>query len=346
MENKEKKPKNFIKKKNFAIVEFILIFREIRSLLTVYKKSEYLIQKSDINLDEEKKEVIFNFSDEGIDLYSLIISKEYDYKSEKGLIQWIMFQILKGLETLNSLNIIHRDINPRHILISSTGKIKITGFSLSINDIESKFVYDKIVGTLCYIAPEVLLMQNYNSKIDIWAAGVIMLELYMKKAFTLKYNEDDTNEDYSKRFFKQLKFIANKLKVSFNFNENNYNKEDLINWLNKDAKFIQDEFDNFCNNISGLEEEGKKLLQRLLTFNPKERISAKEALKMDYFKDYQYLNKDEFKKKKDKGSNENMTNFLKNLEKEYQRVNDKYPNEKQKKEKFQEELYTILAHKQ
>jgi hypothetical protein len=68
MENKEKKPKNFIKKKNFAIVEFILIFREIRSLLTVYKKSEYLIQKSDINLDEEKKEVIFNFSDEGIDL--------------------------------------------------------------------------------------------------------------------------------------------------------------------------------------------------------------------------------------------------------------------------------------
>ena len=171
-----------------------------------------------------------------------------------------------------------------------------------------------------------------------------MLELYMKKAFVLKYNEDDTNEDYSKRFFKQLKFIANKLKVPFNFNENNYNKEDLINWLNQDAKFAQDEFDNFCNNISGLEKEGKELLQRLLAFNPKERISAKQALKMPYFKDYQYLNKDEFKKKKDKGPNENMTNFLKNLEKEYQRVNDKYPNEKQK-EIFQRELHTILEKK-
>ena len=52
----------------------------------------------------------------------------------QGLIKWIIFQILKGLETLNSLNIIHREINPKHILVSSSGKIKIIGFSRLIND--------------------------------------------------------------------------------------------------------------------------------------------------------------------------------------------------------------------
>ena len=295
MEPKEKESVKYIKKKKIGNSDFILIFREIRSLLTIYQKSEYLIQKNDIYLDKKKSEVIFSFPNEGIDLHNLINTKVFDYKSMHGLIKWIMFQILKGLETLNSLNIIHRDINPKNILISSLGRIKIIGFSRSINDIESKFVEDRVVGTICYIAPEVLFLQNYNSKIDIWAAGVIMLELYLKKSYALRFNEDDTNEDYSKRFFKQLKFLANKLKVPFNFTEGNYNIDNLINWLANDANFIQEEFDKFCDEIPGLEEEGKKLLQRLLTFNPKERISAKEALKMPYFQAYQPFNKDEFK---------------------------------------------------
>ena len=59
---------------------------------------------------------------------------------------------------------------------------------------------DRVIGTVCYIAPEVLFLQNYNSKIDIWAAGVIILELYLEKSYALRYNEDDTNEYYSKRF--------------------------------------------------------------------------------------------------------------------------------------------------
>ena len=47
------------------------------------------------------------------------------------------------------------------------------------------------------------------------------------------------------------------------------------------------------------------------------------------------------RKKKFKGGNEDMTNFLKNLEKEYQKVNKNYSQEK-KKEIFQKELFNIL----
>ena len=72
-------------------------------------------------------------------------------------------------------------------------------------------------------------------------------------------------------------------------------------------------------NITDLNKPALNLLRRLLTFNPKERITAKEALKMDYFKEFEYLNKEEYKKSKVK-NNDNLSLFIKNLEKEFQKI--------------------------
>ena len=293
----ENNSNSFIKKKNLSPegIQYKTIFREIRTLKIIEKKSEYLVQIKDLKLNNDNSEIYFYFPNEGIDLFSLINSKVFDYKSQKDLIKWIMFQILNGIETLNSLNIIHRDINPKNILISSQGKIKIAGFARSINDIESKFVDDKVVGELPYIAPEVLIIQNYNSKIDVWGAGIIMLELYFKKTMLLMNTEDNNNDSKQIRLFKQLKYLSNFFGIPFNFSENNYSKEDLINWLNN-AKFDREKFKIF-ESIPDLEEDAIELLEKLLNFNPKERITAKEALKMPYFQSFQNFNKDEFKKK-------------------------------------------------
>ena len=326
-------------KRNIKEKGYKTLFRELRSLKIIYKKSEYLIQMKEIKLSKDNNEITLCFPEYGTSLYNLINTTVYDYKSELDLIPWIMFQILKGLETLHSLNIIHRDINPKHILISVDGSIKISEFSKSINDIESKFVVDKVVGELPYIAPEALLLQNYNSKIDVWGAGIIMLELYFKKTMLLMNNEDRANENNSNRFIRQLKYLAKFFEIPFNFSENNVTNENLITWLS-DAKFDQDKFNKIFENIPNLGEDGIELLKKLLTFNPKERISAKEALKMDYFQSFQYFNKDEFKKKKQKGANDDLTIFLKNLEKEYQKV-DQLPQDK-KNEIFKNELIKIF----
>lgn len=324
---------------------FKSIFRLYRSLKIIDKKSNYIVQLKNIRLNNDNSEIIFSFIDGGISLSSLINSKVYDYRTQNNLIKWILFQILKGLETVHSLNIIHRDINPNHILISSKGEIRLTGFENSINDIESKFIEDKVVGQISYVAPECLLQLNFNNKSDIWSVGVIMLELYLKTIMILKNDKDDIKEDDEIRAFKQLKSLSKFSKMPFNFTENDYhdNIEKLIAWLNN-AKLEEKKLNEIFENLKELEEEGLELLKKLLCFNPKERITCKEALKMPYFHSFQYLNKDEYKKNKSKQNNEDLSVFIKNLEKEFSKVNGLQKNEKN--EIFQKEIYKISQFKE
>ena len=269
------------------------IFRQIKSLMAIGNKSSYVTQLKDITLNNNNSEIIFSFIDNGIDLYSLINSRVFDYRNQSNLIKWILFQILKGLETIHSLNIIHRDINPNNILIASKGEVKISGFGNSINDNESKFEKDNPIGKLSYIAPECLLKCNFNNKVDIWGVGVLMIELCYKKTNILKISNDDIKEwNLNRLLFNQLKFLANYFKIPFNFDENVNNKKELNLWLDN-AKFDDKLFKEILKDMPELEEDCLELLKRLLCFNPKERISAKDALKMPYFQCYQKFNKEE-----------------------------------------------------
>ena len=327
-------------------MEIKKIFRTSRTYTIIYKKSNYLEQLKDIKLIKDKNDIIIVFifeKEETVDLYSLINSTVFDYRKQDKLIIWIIFQCLKGIETLHSLNIIHRNINPNNITISENGGIKITEFGNSINDIESKFLLDKIIGELPYIAPECLLGINYNNKIDIWSVGVLMLELYAKKTNIFMPDKDVEKDNYPKKFFNQLKHLSSKFKIPFNFNFNQYQneKDALKTWLN-DIKFDKEHFDQIFKDIPELTSEALDLLRRLLAFNPKERMTAKEALKMEIFKDYQNLNKDEYKKSKEK-NNENLSTFLRNLEKEFQKT-EQYTPEK-RNEIYKKEINNFLKNK-
>lgn len=290
---KSQNEKIFVKKIDIKPENEKKIFRQIKSLMAIGNKSSYVTQLKDITLNNNNSEIIFSFIDNGIDLYSLINSRVFDYRNQPNLIKWILFQILKGLETIHSLNIIHRDINPNNILISSKGEVKISGFGNSINDNESKFEKDNPIGNLPYIAPECLLKCNFNNKVDIWGVGVLMIELCYKKTNILKINNDDIKEwNLNRLLFNQLKFLGNYFKIPFNFDENVINKKELNLWLDN-AKFNDKLFKEIFKDMPELEEDCLELLKRLLCFNPKERISAKDALKMPYFQCYQKFNKEE-----------------------------------------------------
>src|SRR4051812_11092421 len=93
----------------------------------------------------------------------------------------IMFQLLNGLLYLHSNWVLHRDLKPANIMVTSNGAVKIGDLGLArlfYKPLHSLFSGDKVVVTIWYRAPELLLgSRHYTPAVDMWAVGCIFAEL-------------------------------------------------------------------------------------------------------------------------------------------------------------------------
>ena len=93
----------------------------------------------------------------------------------------IMFQLLNGCQYLHSNWVLHRDLKPANIMVTSSGRVKIGDLGLArlfYKPLHSLFAGDKVVVTIWYRAPELLLgSRHYTPAIDMWAVGCIFAEL-------------------------------------------------------------------------------------------------------------------------------------------------------------------------
>lgn len=87
-------------------------------------------------------------------------------------------QVVSALEHLHDRWIAHRDLKPENLLVDAHGHLKLTG--LGYGKIISERSYT-IVGTLPYIAPEVLLNEGHGLAVDWWALGVLLYEITVGK---------------------------------------------------------------------------------------------------------------------------------------------------------------------
>jgi serine/threonine protein kinase len=108
---------------------------------------------------------------------------EYGSLNEK-LIKIYVKQILTGLNYLHNKGIVHRDLKSENILIDLNGSIKLTDFNCAgrINPSGDSNILNSLKGTIPFMAPEVILQNNYGRKADIWSLGCIILEMYTSEA--------------------------------------------------------------------------------------------------------------------------------------------------------------------
>jgi dienelactone hydrolase len=92
-------------------------------------------------------------------------------------------QIASGLEAAHRADIVHRDVKPGNIMLTSGGQVKILDFGLAMSVAESNQTMTRMtqpglaVGTIAYMSPEQTTGQVVDARSDVWALGVTLYEM-------------------------------------------------------------------------------------------------------------------------------------------------------------------------
>ncbi|GAA0180956.1 non-receptor serine/threonine protein kinase [Lithospermum erythrorhizon] len=90
-----------------------------------------------------------------------------------------MQHLASGLKILRDNNVIHRDLKPQNLLLSrnddsATLKIADFGFARSLHP---RGLAETLCGSPLYMAPEIMQLQKYDAKADLWSVGAILFQL-------------------------------------------------------------------------------------------------------------------------------------------------------------------------
>ncbi|KFP78941.1 G protein-coupled receptor kinase 4, partial [Apaloderma vittatum] len=126
-----------------------------------------------------------------------------------------------GLEDLQKERIVYRDLKPENILLDDCGHIRISDLGLAVQIPEGETVRGR-VGTVGYMAPEVLKNEKYTFSPDWWGLGCLIYEMiegqspFRKHKERVKRDEIDRRvkedqETYSDKFSEEAKSICRML---------------------------------------------------------------------------------------------------------------------------------------
>ena len=108
-----------------------------------------------------------------------------DYISKKGKLSVkeatsIAIQVSMGLEAAHSHGIIHRDVKPQNIIISTDGKVKVTDFGIA-RAASSNTISSNVMGSVHYSSPEQVRGGYSDEKSDIYSLGITLYEMVTGK---------------------------------------------------------------------------------------------------------------------------------------------------------------------
>lgn len=184
-------------------------------------------------------------------------------------VKHVTAQCLRCLADMHAMGIIHRDIKPSNILLNEAQDAFVCDFGLARTGMhhfkEPGDLTDYVV-TRWYRPPELLLMCRYHVKVDVWAVGCMLAEMVMQRPLF-------GGRDY----VHQLQLVVCTVPVR--------GKEFVEKYSRSALPFLNELVSKhhgtrpLKNMVPTLPAEGMDLLQKLLAFDPEERISARDALK-------------------------------------------------------------------
>ena len=259
-------------KNHFDSLDQVNNLREIQALRRLSPHGN-VIKLLEVLYDQPTGRLALVFELMDMNIYELIRGRRHYVAEER--VRTYMYQLVKSMDHMHRNGIFHRDIKPENILITDDS-LKLADFG-SCRGIYSKQPYTEYISTRWYRAPECLLTDGYyNYKMDMWGVGCVFFEIVALFPLFPGTNELD-----------QIQKIHSVVGTP---------SPELLAKMKQRSQHMDFNFPRKTG--SGVEKliphcapECVDLINKLLAYNPDERLSARQALRHPYFREIREMEK-------------------------------------------------------
>ncbi|XP_075702542.1 serine/threonine-protein kinase 17A-like [Rhinoderma darwinii] len=221
------------------------IINEI-AILEMARFSPYVVALHEVFETNSEIILVMEYAAGG-EIFNQCVADQDEAFTEKDVVR-LIHQILQGVLYLHRNNVVHLDLKPQNILLTSSkplGYIRIVDFGLS-RQVDSIKEVREILGTPEYVAPEVLSYEPISTATDMWSIGVLTYVMLTGVSPFLGDTKQET--------FLNISQVA--------------------------IQYSQEEFE-------GISDEAINFIKSLLIKNPRKRARADQCLNHAWLSPYQ-----------------------------------------------------------